>query len=122
MQYACHHAHSLATAPGFHSDPTSLLNSLGPLGIFGLLFAGVLATLFFLLWTSQYEQPAHAEMGGFIDSEHRRQEGTHPERGPHISFARYEQASKPYQPPYEQPQAHYPEMPPDEPPPPGKYD
>lgn|SRR5579884_2127071 len=120
MQYACHHAHSLATAPGFHSDPTSLLSSLGPLGMLGLLFAGVLATLFFLLWTTQQERPAHADTGGFLEGERRWQEGTRP--GPHISFAHYDYAPQAQQTSYEQPQPQYPEMPSDEPPPPGKDD
>ena len=120
MQHAC--SHFMGAAPGFHSDPTSLLSSLWPLGMLGLLFAGVLATLFLLLWTTHYEQPAHADNELLASGERQWSESRPDEPGPHISFARYEPPSQQHQASYEQPQAHYPEMPPDEPPQPGKYD
>src|ERR1051326_3595924 len=122
MHYACNHAHALGITPGFHSDPTSLLSSLGPLGMLGMLFAAVLATLFFLLWTTHREQPAHADIGLLPNSERRWPGEAHPEDGPRISFARYDQAPTVYRVPDEQPQAHYPEMPLDGPPQPGRYD
>lgn len=125
--HACHHAHQFfgatpgfGTTPGFHSDPTSLLNSLGPLGMLGLLFAGVLAILFFFLWTTHNEQTAHADIGMLADGERQWSEAARHEAGPYISFASYDQAPKLYQASDEQPQAQYPEMPLDEPP--GKYD
>ncbi len=122
MQYACHHAHFMAATPGFQSGTTSLLSSLGPLGMVGLLFAGVLATLFFLLWTTYQEQPAHADIGLLPYGERRRSEEAPSEDGPRISFVRYDQPPVMHQAPYDQPQAQYPEMTPDEPAPPGKYD
>lgn len=116
MQHACNHF--MGATPGFHSDPTSLLSSLGPLGTLGMLFAGVLATLFLLLWMTQYEQPAHADIGLLDNGEHRRLEAHPDEPEPHISSAHYERTQKLHQVPYEQPQAHYPEMPPE----PGRHD
>lgn len=122
MHHACHHAMGMGITPGFHSDPTSLLSSLGPLGMLGMLLAGVLAVLFFLLWTTHYERSAHAGIGVLADGEHHGPEARPDEPGARISFARYEQAPQLHQAPYEQPQAQYPEMPLDEPPQPGRFD
>ncbi len=100
------------------------MNGIGPLGMLGMLLAGVLGATLLLFWVTQRAQPAHAGTGAFAGGERPWQEEIVPESSHYRSFARYEQPPQAYQAQYEQPQAQYPEMPFDGPRThePGRYD
>ena len=126
MHHVCHHM--AGTSGEFSGNSAALLNGIGPLGLLGILLAGVLGIAFFLLWTTQREQPAHADIKAIAGGERSWQNDTALDPGPNVLFAHYDQPPKLLQVPYEQqhdqPQAQYPEMPSDGPQTdhPGMYD
>ncbi len=123
MHHVCNHA---IGAAGFTGGPTpaSLLSGFGALGTLGMLFAGLLGAALLLLWATQRKRPARAGFGAFADDERSWQGEASSEPGSHVSYARYDQPPQQYEARYEQPQAHYPEMPLDGPrtSEPGMYD
>lgn len=121
MQHACHHAMGAGVGYGGGPMSTSLFSGFGPMEMMGLLFAGLLAAALLLLWAAQRGLPARAEDGTFAGGE-RPWHGEEP--GPRVTYARYDQPPQMYEVRYEQPEAHYPDMPLDGPRAgePGQYD
>lgn len=112
---SCHHM--IGAASGFHGDPAtaSLMNGfwpmgngLGPLVTLGMLMLAALI-ISLIVWGAQEWKPAHEEAAPlFARQQFLSNENTH---GVYWQAWPPQPASFSTHPPYEQPQAQYPELP-----------